>query len=317
MTSDGMSRVAIVQQPPVLLDRQATIENAIKHLHAAADADARLVVFPEAYIPGYPLWIWRLRPGPDYGLTDEIHGLLLENAVDLEADQLAGLRDAARERGTTVVCGMHERDGAFGRSTLYNTLVVIGPDGAVMNRHRKLMPTNPERMVWGLGDGSGLRVVDTPVGRVGALICWESYMPLARVALYSQGVDVYVAPTWDSGATWIASMQHIAAEGRCYVMGAGCSLRAEDIPSSFPARDQIFGVERDRAWLNPGDSVVVAPGGELLAGPLHEEHGYLFADVDISRSVAERRTLDVTGHYARNDIFQLTVDRAPHPPIRD
>ncbi len=314
--SDATVRVAVVQQPPVLLDRDATIKEAIANLHTTADAGARLAVFPEAYVPGYPVWIWNLRPGPDYALTSEIHRELLENSVDLDADDLGALRDAASERAMTVVIGVNERDGSYGRSTIYNTLVTIGPDGGVLNRHRKLVPTNPERMVWGEGDGRGLRVVDTPVGRVGGLICWENYMPLARVALYGEGVEVYIASTWDSGDTWIASMRHIAAEGRCWVIGSGCSLRVDDVPDSFPERDRVFGSEEGQ-WLNPGDSVVVRPGGQIVAGPLHEEQGILYADIEPGRVAADRRTLDVVGHYARNDVFGLTVDRSPRAPIAE
>jgi nitrilase len=313
MTAEPFT-VAVVQRPPVLLDREATIKGAIEHLHEAADAGARLVVFPETYVPGYPVWAWKLEPGADYDLSTDIHRELLENSVDLVADELRPLRDAARERGLVVVCGVHERDGAYGRATIYNTLVTIGTDGTILNVHRKLVPTNPERMVWGYGDARGLRVVDTPIGRLGSLICWENYMPLARYALYAQGVEVYVASTWDEGDTWVASMRHIAAEGRCWVIGSGCSMHTSDVPEGFPQRDHVF--QHPDAWLNGGDSVVVAPGGEIVAGPLHEEHGLLLAEIDPQRTAGEHRTLDVAGHYSRNDIFRLTIDRTPQDPVR-
>jgi nitrilase len=312
-TAGSSVRVAIVQHPPVLLDREATLGLAVNHLHAAADAGANLVVFPEAYVPGYPVWIWRLRPEADHRLTSAIHRELLDNSVDLVTDGLRSLRDAAAERHLVVVCGVNERDGEFGRSTLYNTLVTIDSDGTILNRHRKMMPTNPERMVWGQGDASGLRVSQTAVGRVGGLVCWENYMPLARYTLYADGVEVYVACTWDEGGTWIATLQHIAAEGRCWVIGSGCSLRVSDLPAAFPGRDALF-PDPDE-WLNSGDSVVVAPGGEIVAGPLHAEHGLLFADIEPASVAAARRTLDVAGHYSRNDIFSLAVDRRARDPV--
>jgi nitrilase len=307
--------VAVVQRPPVLLDGPATMAAAIDQLHQAADAGARLVVFPETYIPGYPVWIWRLRPGSDYGLTSTIHARLVENSVDLTRDELRPLCDAAAERAVVVVCGIHEREGQFSRGTLYNTVVTIGSDGEIRNRHRKLVPTNPERMVWGQGDASGLRVTDTEAGRLSSLICWENYMPLARYTLYAEGVEVYLAPTWDSGDIWLATMRHIAAEGRCWVVGAGCSIRASDVPAGFPERDRLF-PDADE-WLNPGDSVVVAPGGEVVAGPLHQEHGQLVVDIDPTQVAAAHRSLDVAGHYGRNDVFNLVVNRKLGNPISD
>ena len=303
--------VGVIQRPPVLLDRDATLKAAVGALHEAADDGCSLIVFPEAYLPGYPAWIWELRPGPDYRLTSEIHEQLLLNSIDLEGTDLDGLRDAAAERGVTAVVGVHERDERFGGGTLYNTLVTIGPNGDLLNRHRKLVPTNPERMVWGMGDGSGLVAIDTDFGRLGGLICWENYMPLARYALYAQGIDVYVASTWDSGETWLSTMRHIAAEGRCWVIGSGCSLRREDIPANFPGLENLW---TDVDWINPGDSVVVAPGGRIVAGPLHQEHGILRAEIDPAKAAADHRTLDVAGHYGRPDIFDFQVDRTHRPP---
>jgi len=196
---------------------------------------------------------------------------------------------------------------------MYNTAVLIGPDGEILNRHRKLMPTNPERMVWGAGDASGLRVSDTPMGRVGGLICWENYMPLARFAIFAQGCEIYVAPTWDAGDPWISSMRHIATEGRCWVLGNGCAMRGKDIPKDFPQRAKLF--PDLEAWYNPGDSVIVDPGGNIVAGPLNEKHGILYADCDPARASAAKRTLDVAGHYGRPDIFKLEINREVLTPV--
>lgn len=297
-----------------MLDREATLDKAIRCILEAADNGSELIVFPEAFVPGYPAWVWRLRPGGDWSLSEQLHGRLLENAVSLSGNDLAHVRAAAAEAGTTVVMGINERDGSLGRTTLYNSVVVIGLGGEILNHHRKLMPTNPERMIWGFGDGSGLNVIDTPVGRIGALLCWENYMPLARYALYAQGIDIYVAPTYDSGEGWIGTLQHISREGGCWVIGAGVALRNQDLPTDFPERETLYPAEED--WINPGDSVVVAPGGEIVAGPLHEEQGILYAEIDSTRAASSRRTFDVAGHYSRPDVFTLKVNRQKQSPTK-
>ncbi len=310
-----MTRVAIVQQAPVFLDRAATLAKAVAAVEEAAAAGAQLVVFPEAFVPGYPAWLWRLRPGDDMALTEQLHQRLLANAIDLSTDDLAPLRQAAREHKVTVVCGINERDAAFSRDTLYNGVVTIGPDGMVLNRHRKLMPTNPERMAWGFGDATGLKAVDTPCGRVGALICWENYMPLARFAMYAQGVEIYVAPTYDSGERCTATMQHIAREGGCWVLGSGCAFQARDIAAALPDNAARLYPEPDE-WINAGDSVITAPGGKIVAGPLHASFGLLTAEIDLAKVGMAHRSLDVAGHYARPDIFQLRVNTSPARPVR-
>ncbi|QLC73303.1 carbon-nitrogen hydrolase family protein [Pseudomonas sp. LPB0260] len=308
-----MSMIAIIQRPSVLLDRQATLARALESVAEAAAAGAELVVLPEQFIPGYPAWIWRLAAGKDGALMGQLHEQLLANAVDIARGDLAPLQEAARRHGLTIVCGLNECEHSRGGGTLYNSVVLIGADGALLNRHRKLMPTNPERMVHGLGDAAGLRTVDTPVGRVGTLICWESYMPLARYALYAEGVQVYVAPTYDSGEGWLATLRHIALEGRCWVLGSGTLLRGSDVPDDLPGRTQLFPDPAE--WINDGDSVVIDPQGRIVAGPLHRESGILYAQLDSSRVAPARRALDVCGHYARPDIFELQVRRTPSQAV--
>lgn len=305
------TKVAVIQKPPVLLHRDKTIEQAVGSINEAAGAGATLLIFPEAYIPGYPTWIWRLKPGGDMALSSEIHARLRQNAVDLNSEDLRPLQDAACRHAVTVVMGINEIDSRFSGTTLFNTVVVIGPDGALLNRHRKLMPTNPERMVWGMGDATGLRVVDTPAGRLGALICWESYMPLARYALYAQGLEIFVNPTWDNGEACLVTLRHIAREAGCWVIGTATALQGSDVPEDFPERDRLY---KPDEWINDGDAVVVNPSGTVTAGPLHREKGILFAEIDIEAARQARRSLDVCGHYARPDIFSLTVNRKPLQP---
>src|SRR5258708_11944597 len=306
-------RVAVVQHPPVTLHRAKTLERGVELLEEAAASGARVVSFPEPWLPGYPEWLWRLRPGTDFQLTGEIHGRLIENAVDLNAGDLKPIQAAARRLKVTVSIGIHERDGKFSRGTLYNTVVLIGPDGEVLNRHRKLMPTMPERMVWGTGDASGLRVSETPMGRVGGLICWENYMPLARFAIFAQGCEIYVAPTWDEGSTWISTMRHIAAEGRCWVLGNGTAMRGKDIPRDFPQRAQLFPDLEE--WYNPGDSVIVSPGGRIVAGPPPEGDRRPLPGGGPGGGGAAQRERDRAGHYGRPDIFKLEVNREVLAPI--
>ncbi len=306
------TKIAVIQKPPVLLDRDRTMERVLAAIDEAAGQGASLLVFPEAYIPGYPAWIWRLRPGGDMALTGEIHARLRSNSVDLARGDLQPVQDAAASHGVTIVLGINEIDSRFSGTTLFNTVVVIGPDGALLNRHRKLMPTNPERMVWGMGDGSGLKVVDTPAGRLGALICWESYMPLARYALYAQDIDIYVAPTWDSGESWLASMRHIAKEAGCWVIGTATAMQGSDVPEDFPERDKLF---KPDEWINDGDAVVIKPMGGIAAGPLIATRAS-----STPRSTRKRRggrgaqSMFAATIRARTS-FRLRVDRKLREPV--
>ena len=217
--------------------------------------------------------------------------------------------EAAREAGVVVVIGIQEKSGG----TLYNTGVIIDANGTILHAHRKLMPTNAERMVWGFGDGSTLKVVETAVGRVGLLLCWENYMPMARMALYAQNVEIYCAPTADPRATWHASMQHIAKEGGCAVIGVAPCIRLEDLPEDLPGREAMAAWGD---WVAPGNASIIAPGGGVLAGPVREETGLVHAEPNLAAIAETRRTFDVAGHYSRPDVFTLRVDSTRKQPVK-
>jgi len=299
--------VAAVQATPCFLDREGTVERVGELAREAAARGARLTLFPEAFVPGYPDWVWRTRPWGDG--SGRLYARLLDQAVEVPGPATAALGRIAREVGAYLAVGIDERVG----STLYNSLLYVGPGGDVLGVHRKLVPTGGERLVWGSGDGAGLVVVDTPFGRVGGLICWENYMPLARAALYAQGVDVYLAPTWDNSATWVPTLRHVAKEGRVHVVGTNSFLRGSDIPAREYGVEHLYGGDDD--WLSRGNAAIVDPEGDLLAGPLVGEAGILTAEVDTLRARASRQQFDPVGHYARPDVFRLVVDGRAHEPV--
>ena len=298
--------VAAVQAAPAFLDRDATIEKAVVLIHEAAGNGAQLIAFPEAFVPTYPDWAWRSPPGS--GTAAGWYDRLFEQAITVPGPGVDRLAEAARETGAYVVMGVNERDGG----TLYNTVLWLDPQGQLALKHRKVMPTGAERLVWGMGDGSTLTVLDTPIGRLGGLICWENYMPLARYALYAQGIDVYIAPTWDNSDVWVPTLRHIAKEGRCHVLGVNFCLRGSDVPADLEGRDALYGGEDD--WMARGNSCVIGPEGEILAGPLVGEAGIVSASIDVAAARRSRRLFDPVGHYARPDIFRLEVDRRPKSP---
>jgi len=305
--------VAAVQAAPVFLDREATIEKACALAAEAGARGARLAVFPEGFVPAYPLWAWSIPAGDTHGLR-ELYAELLAQAVAVPGPATERLGEAARASGVALAVGVNEANVEASGTTLYNTILFIGPDGRLLGKHRKLVPTAGERLVHGQGDGSTLAVYDLPFGKVGGLVCWENYMPLARYALYAQGVEIYVAPTWDRGEPWISTLRHIAKEGRAYVIGCCSAMRKRDVPDRYAFKARLPGGEDE--WLNPGDSAIADPDGKLVAGPAHGEETILYAQVDPRKLSGSRFQLDVAGHYARPDVFELTVHRAPRPMVK-
>ncbi len=308
-----MPRIAAVQESPVFWDLPGSLERAEGIVARAAAEGIGMLVFPEAWFPGYPEFTWFLAPSRDSAAIKDIYARLWRNSVDLARDGLAPLRAAARAHGMVVVAGINERASEMSAGTLYNTAVTIDADGTILNVHRKCMPTNVERTVWGFGDGRGVRVVDTAVGRVGVLLCWENYMPLARAAIYAQNVEIYCAPTADGGEPWLATMQHIGRESSAWVIGVGPTMEDHDIPADYPARDKIAPGEGD--WVEPGNGIICSPTGQIVAGPMRRQKGLLSADIDLEQVRLARRTFDAVGHYARPDIYRLTVDRSARAPV--
>lgn len=311
MTQDTF-KIAAVQATPVLLDRAATVDRACSFIAEAGKAGARLVVFPEAFVPGYPHWVWDVPPG-DGNLLSALHAQLLANSVAIPSDVTVQLGKAAKAAGVYVAIGVNERNIEASGASLYNTLLYFDPLGNILGKHRKLVPTGAERLVWAQGDGSTLCAFDTPFGKLGGLICWENYMPLARYTMYASGVQIYLAPTWDQGEPWLSTLRHIAKEGRTYVVGCCIAMQKSDILDSFEYKQRVSG--EPATWINSGDSVIVNPEGEVIAGPAHETRTILYADLDLARVRGAKWMLDVAGHYARPDVFNLTVNRTPHAMI--
>jgi nitrilase len=304
-------KVAAVQAAYVLMNQAACVAKAIDLLGQAAAEGCRIVVFPEVFVPGTPIWI---DSRPIWDGDEEWFALLVDQAVIVPGPVTEALGAAARDADAYLVIGVEEREPHG--STIYNTTLYFGPRGDLLGTHRKLMPTGSERTVWGMGDGSTLPVIDTEHGRLSGLTCWENYMPLARFYLYAQGVDIWAAPTLAGGDAWVATMRHIAREGRCYVIGVNPCLQVDQIPADFPNRDQVWRHDReDKEWVEAGNSVIVGPGGELLAGPVRHEETILTADIDLGAVRAARRLFDPVGHYNRPDVFQLSVDTRHRAPV--
>jgi nitrilase len=291
-------RVAVAQVEPVIFDRTATIDKLAEVAAEAAAGAARLVLFPETFVPAYPTsrWARSLAAG---GGKDEWARLARESLEVPSADS-ERIGAIAREHGIVLAVGANELE----RGTIYNTLLIYSAEGELALKHRKLMPTNHERLVWGIGDGHGLETVDAGFARIGGLICWENLMPLARAALYERGVELYLAPTADDSESWLESMRHVAREARAFVLSCCVFQRA----SSWP--DDVELAPGDEL-LGRGGSAIIAPTGDYLAGPLWDEEGLLFADLSPDALYVERQRFDPAGHYSRPDVLQVRVTPVP------
>lgn len=312
LSADTPITIAAVQAASVFLDLDRSIEKACRLIQEAADHGASLVVFPEAFLPAYPLWVWFIPPGHTHPLR-ELYAALHKNSVTIPGDAINRIAHAAARAHTCVAIGVNERNSESSDGSLFNTLVMIDAKGRILGRHRKLVPTAGERLVWAQGDGSDLEVYPLPFAKVGGLICWENYMPLARHALAAWGEQIHVAPTWDRGEPWTSSMRHIAKESRCFVVSSCQAFHKKDIPDEWSfKREYMTGID---GWINPGQSLIADPDGKLIAGPLAEEEGILYAEVHSAQLVGPRWQLDIAGHYSRPDIFELRIHKNTRPQV--
>jgi nitrilase len=301
-------KAAVVQASPVVFDRERTLQKVQALTGEAASKGARLVVFPEAFVSAYPRGLnFGAVVGSRTDAGRDAFRRYWESSVDVPGPAVDALGRTARRNDVVLVIGVVERDGG----TLYCTVLFFAPDGSLLGKHRKIMPTASERLVWGFGDGSTMPVFETRLGRLGAVICWENYLPLMRAAMYAKGIELYCAPTADQRDSWIASMRHIAVEGRCFVLACNQFNRRRDFPADYSSP---YGDDPDTI-MSRGGSCIVDPFGNFLAGPDISGEAILVAEIDRAQIIRGKYDLDVVGHYARPDIFQLHIDEHPKRPV--
>ena len=313
MTDISPVRVAAVQASACPFDTNRAVEMVCSMTAEAAKEGSRLILFPEAYVGGYP---WGLAFGTAVGGRSEVgrsvFGRYWESAIDVPGPEVERMCQVAGDFGVWLCVGVIERDSTYSTGTLFCTLLYFGPNGELLGKHRKLKPTAAERLIWGEGDGSTLTTVETDFGRVGGLICWENYMPLARMTMYGKGVKIYLAPTADSRDRWQSTLQHIALEGRCFVLGCNQYVTRDMYPKDLAIADELD------VWpetLSAGGTAIYGPLGEALGEPLWNQAGIVYADLDMRSIHRSRFDFDVTGHYARPDVFRLIVDESPKHPF--
>lgn len=304
-TKSRITKIAAAQVSPVFLDKDATVAKACNFIAEAGQNGAKLVVFPEVFIPGYPDWTWII-PNSRGTVLNELYKELVQNSVTIPDESTDKLRKAAKDANIHVVIGMNERNTETSNSSLYNTILFIDEQGNIMGKHRKLMPTGGERLIWAQGDGSTLSIFDTPFAKLGGLICWENYMPLARNAMYAGGTQVLAAPTWDKSDNWLLSIQHIAREGGMFVISCCMALHMDNIPDRYEFKKEY---PEGRDWINAGKSCIVDPKGNIIAGPLEMKEEIIYAEINLDIITEAKRIFDATGHYARPDVFNFSINR--------
>lgn len=298
-------KVAAAQVSPCFMDREKTVEKACDVIAQAGKKGVRFLVFPEVFIPGYPDWVWVVKNSQSSILND-LYVELLKNAVSIPDESTQKLCKAAKEANLYLAMGIHEINTEASKSSLYNTILYISDKGEILGKHRKLVPTGGERLIWSQGDGSTLNSFDTAIGKIGGLICWENFMPLARQTMYNHGVQIYAAPTWDKSERWLISLQHIAREGGMYVLGACMALRMKDIPDRYQFKKEY---PDGRDWINVGNSCIISPDGKFIAGPVEKKEDIIYADIDLNLITASKRMFDVAGHYSRPDVFNFGIKK--------
>ena len=304
--------VSAIQASPVFLNKKQSIETACDLIIQAGKNKAKLVVFPEAFIPGYPDWVWVV-PNSKSAILNELYIELVNNSITIPDESTKKLCKAAKQAKIHITIGINERNSEASNSSLYNTLLYIGSDGKIMGKHRKLIPTGGERLIWAQGDGSTFTNFNTSFAKLSGLICWENYMPLARQAVYAWGTQILVAPTWDKSENWLSSLKHIAREGGLFIIGCCSAIKMNDIPERYEFKPFY---PEGREWINTGNSCIINPMGEFIAGPLEKKEDILFAELDLNLITASKRMFDVAGHYARPDVFHFSINNQPNQNIK-
>lgn len=298
-------KIAAAQLSPVFLDKEKTVDKACKAISEAGKNGAKLIVFPEVFISGYPDWVW-LIPNSSGTVLNDLYIRLVESAVSVPDDSTDKLCRSAKAAGINVVMGMNERNTDKSSSSLYNSILFISSEGEIKGIHRKLMPTGGERMIWTQGNGTTLKAYNTTAGKIAGLICWENYMPLARTAIYETGAQILAAPTWDKSPNWLESMKHIAREGGLFIISTCMAIKKDDIPDEFEFK-KLYPEEKE--WINSGNSCIINPKGQLLAGPLEAQQGILYAELNMNEIIEAKRMFDVAGHYSRPDVFSFSINK--------